>query len=58
MKDNSWFSERTKTWMVIITMAILVGGVFYGYWAAHNWRIEREEHKIEMELQEKNNGLE
>jgi hypothetical protein len=43
--DNSWFSERTKTWIVSITMAILVGGSLYGFYAAQMYKAEREEQK-------------
>jgi len=39
--DNSWFSERTKTWIVSITMALIFIGMFGGYWAARNWKEER-----------------
>ena len=39
--DNSWFSERTKTWIVSTTMAIILVGMIWGYWAAQNWQAER-----------------
>lgn len=40
--DNSWFSERTKTWMVSITMTLILGGMAWGYYEAVNYRAERE----------------
>ena len=52
--DNSWFSERTKTWIVSSIMTILFVGMIWGYWAAQNWKAEREELKqikIEQQLQ-------
>lgn len=52
MDDHSWFSERTKTIMVTVTMVILVGGMLGGYYAAHMWRQERLEIK-EIELQQR-----
>lgn len=49
--DNSWLSERTKTWIISITMFIIVGGVFWGYWAANNWRADREADKAAAEIE-------
>ncbi len=43
--DNSWLSERAKTWIVSITMGILVGGSLYGFYAAQVYKAEREEQK-------------
>ena len=51
-EDNSWFSERAKTWIVTITMALIFIGMFGGYYAAHNWQAEREATRIEMILKE------
>ncbi len=45
MEDNSWLSDRTKSWIVGITMAILVGGALYGFYAAQVWKAERAEQK-------------
>lgn len=45
MDDHSWFSDRVKTIMVTVTMVILVGGMAWGYYEAHQWRAEREEAK-------------
>ena len=39
--DNSWFSDTAKTWMVTVTMVVLVGGVLFGYYQAYQWRQER-----------------
>jgi len=50
--DNSWFSERTKTWIVSITMGLIFVGMFGGYWAAQNWKAEREQQK-QWELEQR-----
>jgi hypothetical protein len=53
VEDNSWLSERTKSWIVGITMAILVGGALYGFYAAQVWKAERaEQNKIIEEINE------
>ena len=41
MDDHSWLSERTKTIIVAVTMSLLVGGMVWGYYEAHQWRAER-----------------
>jgi len=55
--DNSWFSDRTKTIMVTLTMVILVGGIGWGYYASHQWQADREDAKaaakIEMQAESK-----
>jgi len=51
--DNSWFSDTAKTWMVSITMIILVGGMVGGYWAAYNWKQERRLISEAEELQQR-----
>ena len=52
--DNSWLSERTKTWIVSIVMAILVGGSLYGFYAAQVWKAERaEQQQIEITLEQR-----
>jgi len=50
--DGSWFSERTKTWIVSITMLILVGGMAWGYYTAYQWKAERAEQKLEQQQQQ------
>ena len=54
--DNSWFSERTKTWIVSITMTILVGGSIWGFYAAQVYKAEREEQK-QQQIREMNERL-
>ena len=57
--DNSWLSERTKTWIVSIVMAILVGGSLWGFWAGHQWKAMRAEQKqFELEQREQMERLE
>jgi len=40
--DNSWFSDRTKTIIVTVTMTILVVGMAWGYYAGYQWQQERK----------------
>ncbi len=53
--DNSWFSETTKTVIVTVIMIMLIGGMGWGYYAANQWKAEREDAKaaakIEMQLE-------
>lgn len=44
-QDNSWLSDRTKTIMVSVIMIVLVVGMGWGYYAAQQWKAEREEQK-------------
>ena len=54
-QDNSWFSEHQKTWIVAITMGILVLSMVGGYYKAHTWKQERrlisKEEEIQIRLQ-------
>ena len=54
--DNSWFSETVKTWIVSITMTILVGGSIWGFYAAQVYKAEREEQK-QQQIREMNERL-
>ena len=47
--DNSWFSERTKTWIVSVIMSVLVIGIFWGFYEAKQWQAEREQIKIDKQ---------
>ena len=51
--QHNWIPERVKTWLVIITMTLLVGGMLWGYYAMYQWKAEREAEKrfIEQSLQ-------
>jgi hypothetical protein len=54
MEDNSWLSEKAKTWIVTITMSILIGGALYGFYAAQVWKADIEEReRIEMIQEQK-----
>ena len=52
MDDNNWIPERVKTWMVVITMIILIGGSLWGFIAMHQWKAEREAIKMEQKESE------
>ena len=51
--DTSWFSETTKTVIIAVTMIILVGGMGWGYYEAHQWKADRQDAKAaaKMEMQ-------
>jgi len=53
-QDNSWFSDRAKTWMVSVTMTILLGTAAYGYYAGYQWKQERA---AQLEILEMNERL-
>ena len=42
-KSNDWLSDRTKTIMVTTIMIMLISGMLWGYYAAHQWQKERAE---------------
>jgi hypothetical protein len=50
--EHNWFSDRTKTIMVTVTMTILIGGMLWGYIAAQQWKAEREAEKRWVEQNE------
>lgn len=50
--DNSWFSERTKTIIVTVIMSVIFIGMFWGYYAAQQWKAEREAQK-QWELEQR-----
>ena len=56
--DNSWFSDRTKTIIVTITMVILIGGIVLGYYSAYQWRQERREQIEQTEIIEQTKIIE
>ncbi len=51
--DNSWFSERTKTVIVVIIMTVLVVGMGWGYYEAHQWKKQRHDWAVQMEQMER-----
>jgi hypothetical protein len=53
--EHNWIPERVKTWIVIITMTMLVGGFGWGYYAMYQWKAERAEQKLEQQTMEQHN---
>ena len=50
--EHNWIPEHVKTWIVVITMTILVGGMGWLYYAMHQHQAERAEQPIIQEQKE------
>ena len=48
MNEHNWLSDRTKTIIVTVTMALLLGSVLFGYYKLSTYKSEREAAKTEQ----------